>query len=146
MAKIRGDMRDHHQTIHELRAFYMNAISRAANDDTFQTVIYDGSDTNSCKCPHRWRQHMRNEAESNTFIEQKIQTVLIHQRKLLFFMAPEFVPRGGNLTASCVLASLPYIGPEVRVVRFQHDGKRSSLQCLLTISNCIMMCQEEVRM
>ena len=65
---------------------------------------------------------MRNEALENSYVDQKMQTVLVHHRKLFFFMIGPFVARGANLTASTLLAALQGIDPKVRIIRFQHDG------------------------
>ncbi len=121
--RLRKELADHHEEISELRRFYMRDIVRAGEDETVQTIIFDGSDTNACHCPHRWRQEVNGEALENTYIDQKMQTVLLHHKKLFFFMSPPYVRRGANLTASTLLHVLPYISPKVRTLRIQHDGK-----------------------
>ena len=54
---------------------------------------------------------------------QKIQSVLIHGRALIFYVVSPFVPTGMDLTVSCLVDALGYVDPRVKVIRFQYDGK-----------------------
>ena len=63
------------------------------------------------------------EQESNSFVEQKIQSVLIHGVALSFYVVTPFVSTGMDLTVSVLLDALSLLSPEVETVRFQMDGE-----------------------
>ncbi len=62
------------------------------------------------------------EQASDSCVEQKIQSVLIHGVALCFYVAVPFVPKGMDLTVSVLLDALLLLPPEVQFVRFQFDG------------------------
>ncbi len=65
---------------------------------------------------------MRSEYEKDSNLQQKLQTILIHGEKLLFYVAPPFISRGMDLSVSTLLDALLYVKPTVEVVRLQFDG------------------------
>ena len=118
----------HQRTLHiacimNLRSYYMADVERAMRDYRFQTVAFDGTNSNTCKCPLSWRSQMRDEQPEGTYLQQKIQSVLIHGKVLVFYVVPPYVANGMNLSVSTVLDSLQYLDPRTEVVRFQFDGK-----------------------
>ncbi len=122
LLRIRELMTKHHDRIRNLRMFYMQDIKKAELDHTFQTIAFDGSDTRTCHCPQRWRAMLHNDSPENSFIEQKIQTVLIHGKALNMYVAMPFMECGASLTVSTILDSLENVDPRVETVRFQFDG------------------------
>ena len=54
---------------------------------------------------------------------QKIQSVLIHGKALIFYPIPPYVQKGMNLTVSTILDALQYVDPRTEAVRFQFDGE-----------------------
>ena len=101
---------------------YVNDTQRAKVDHTFQTIAFDGTNSNSCNCPQNWRSEVRGEASDKTYVPQKIQSVLIHGRALLFYIVCPFVHHGMDLTVSCLVDALSYLDPRTNIVRFQFDG------------------------
>ena len=65
---------------------------------------------------------MRDEQPDGTYMQQKIQSVLIHGRALLFYVVPPYVETGMNLSVSALMDALQYVDPRTEVVRFQFDG------------------------
>ena len=63
-------------------------------------------------------------------MDQRIQTVLMHGLRLMFYVFPPFVAKGADVTVSCLMNAIMHIPPEVRSVRLQVDGKflRSQLR------------------
>ena len=116
------DRAQHRQEIMELRSCYLRDIQRAERDPYFQTIVFDGTNSNTCKCPLNWRAAMRDEQADGTFVAQKIQSVLIHGVALIFYPITPNVPLGMDLTVSCLIDALQYLDPRVRKVRFQYDG------------------------
>ena len=71
--KLIGEARARHrEEIRTLRLLYMDDIQRAQNSYKFQTIIFDGTNSNTCKCPQDWRSHIRDEQGANTLVQQKI--------------------------------------------------------------------------
>ena len=105
-----------------LRQLYMADTQRAKFDHTFQTIAFDGTNSNTCKCPQRWRAEIRGDDQEGTFVPQKIQSVLIHGTALLFYAVPPSVATGMDLTVSCLVDAMSYVDPRTKVVRFQYDG------------------------
>lgn len=68
-----------------------------------------------------------NDTPENSFVEQKIQTVLIHGKALNMYVAMPFMECGASLTVSTILDSLEHIDPRVETVRFQFDGLEDNL-------------------
>ena len=116
---------EHRKDIETLRLLYVNDTQRAKVDHTFQTIAFDGTNSNSCNCPQNWRSEVRGEAADKTYVPQKIQSVLIHGRALLFYIVSPFVHHGMDLTVSCLVDSLAYLDPRTNIVRFQFDGRSS---------------------
>jgi hypothetical protein len=112
----------HHAHIRKLRKYYTDDVQRSLGSLHFQTVVFDGTNSALCNCPLSWRSHLRNEAGEDTFVKQKIQSVLIHGRALIYYVFPPYVKNGMDLTASVLVDALRYISPQVSVVRFQYDG------------------------
>jgi hypothetical protein len=112
----------HRDEIRSLRLCYMTDIQRAQSSYTFQTIVFDGTNSNTCKCPQDWRSHLRNEKGNNTYVPQKIQSILIHGIALLFYVVTPCVALGMNLTISTVIDAIQYLDPRTEVVRFQFDG------------------------
>jgi hypothetical protein len=106
-----------------LRQLYVRDTQRAKHDHTFQTIAFDGTNSNSCNCPQNWRAQIRGEAQEGTYVPQKIQSVLIHGRALLFYVVPPYVSTGMDLTVSCLVDAFSRVDPRVRVIRFQYDGE-----------------------
>jgi hypothetical protein len=52
----------------------------------------------------------------------QIQTVLVHGVKIRFYVLNDAVPKGMNLTVSCLSDSLDLIQPTVSELRIQCDG------------------------
>ena len=102
---------------------YQKDVQRATWDEKFATIIFDGTDSSYCYVPQAWREHVRVEQESNSFVEQKIQSVLIHGVALSFYVVTPFVSTGMDLTVSVLLDALSLLSPEVETVRFQMDGE-----------------------
>ena len=123
---IRVHMQKHHDRVRNLRRFYMEDIKRAEHDPTFQTITFDGSDTRTCQCPQRWRAMQHNDTPENCYVNQKIQTVLMHGRALNMYVAMPFMECGATLTVSTLLDSLEYMDPRVEEIRFQFDGNELS--------------------
>ena len=117
---------EHRDDIRSLRLRYMDDIQRAQSTYRFQTIVFDGTNSNTCKCPQDWRAHMRDEKSNNTFVQQKIQSILIHGVALLFYIVTPTVPLGMNLTISTLMDALQYIDPRTEVVRFQYDGESTA--------------------
>jgi hypothetical protein len=113
----------HREDIRALRLLYMDDIQKAQTSYKFQTIVFDGTNSNTCKCPQGWRSHVRNEQGNNTYVQQKIQSVLIHGVILLFYVVTPHVELGMNLTVSTLLDALQYVDPRTEIVRFQYDGK-----------------------
>ena len=113
----------HINAIMNLRNFYMSDVERAMRDYRFQTIAFDGTNSNTCKCPISWRSQLRDEQAENTYVPQKIQSVLIHGKVLLFYVIPPYVDHGMNLSVSTVLDALEYVDPRTECVRFQFDGE-----------------------
>jgi hypothetical protein len=127
LAEIREARVAHHKDIHRLRQLYMSDTQRAKHDVTFQTIVFDGTNSNSCNCPQGWRSSVRGEKQDGTFVPQKIQSVLIHGRALIFYAVPPCVELGMNLTVSCLVDAMQYVDPRTRVIRFQYDGEQGSI-------------------
>jgi hypothetical protein len=127
LAEIAEDRIQHRHDIRSLRLRYMDDIQRSHSSYKFQTIVFDGTNSNTCKCPMNWRAHIRDEQAKNTFVQQKIQSVLIHGVALLFYVVTPFVPLGMNLTVSTLMDSLQYLDPRTEVVRFQYDGMLTKL-------------------
>ena len=123
LVRIQEARAAHRKDIMRLRQLYVADTQRAKHDHTFQTIAFDGTNSNSCNCPQNWRAAVRGEAQDGTFVPQKIQSVLIHGKALLFYVAPPFVPTGMDLTVSCLVDALSHVDPRVRTIRFQFDGK-----------------------
>ena len=113
----------HINAIMTLRNFCMSDVERSMRDYRFQTIAFDGTNSNTCKCPISWRSQLRDEQADNTYVPQKIQSVLIHGKILLFYVIPPYVDHGMNLSVSTVLDSLEYVDPRTECVRFQFDGE-----------------------
>jgi hypothetical protein len=124
---IREQRTLHIACIMNLRSFYMSDVERAMRDYRFQTIAFDGTNSNTCKCPLSWRSQLRDEQPEGTFVQQKIQSVLIHGKALVFYAIPPYVENGMNLSVSTVLDSLQYVDPRTEVVRFQFDGMQQAL-------------------
>jgi hypothetical protein len=122
LAEIAEARIQHRHDIRSLRLRYMDDIQRSHSSYKFQTIVFDGTNSNTCKCPMNWRAHIRDEQAKNTYVQQKIQSVLIHGVALLFYVVTPFVPLGMNLTVSTLMDSLQYLDPRTEVVRFQYDG------------------------
>jgi hypothetical protein len=122
LQQVAQDRALHRQDIMSLRQFYLRDILRAERDYTFQTIAFDGTNSNTCKCPLSWRSYFRDEQAEGTFVQQKIQSVLIHGVALIFYVVTPCVPLGMNLTVSSVIDALQYLKPTTRAVRFQFDG------------------------
>ena len=105
-----------------LRSFYQQDIQRAERDFTFQTIAFDGTNSNTCKCPLSWRAAVHDDNADGTFVPQKIQSVLMYGVALIFYVATPYVPLGMDLTVSTLIDAIQYIDPRTRVVRFQYDG------------------------
>jgi len=116
---------EHRDDIRSLRLRYMDDIQRAQSSFRFQTIVFDGTNSNTCKCPQDWRAHLRNEKSNNTFVQQKIQSVLIHGVALLFYVVTPTVSLGMNLTISSLMDALQYVDPRTEAIRFQYDGEAS---------------------
>jgi hypothetical protein len=119
---IRIHIQKHHDRIRNLRRFYMEDIKRAEHDSTFQTITFDGSDTRTCQCPQRWRAMQHNDTAENCYVNQKIQTVLMHGRALNMYVCMPFMESGAALTVSTLLDSLEDMDASVEEIRFQFDG------------------------
>ena len=134
----------------------MSDTQRAKADYTFQTIAFDGTNSNSCNCPQNWRSEVRGEATDGTFVPQKIQSVLIHGRALIFCVVPPYVPHGMDLTISCLVDALSYVDPRTTVVRFQFDGtptmdshyrtKGRSMRCRIFSKTIFIVSQEVPKM
>jgi hypothetical protein len=114
---------EHRKEVYTLRQLYVADTQRAKVDCTFQTIAFDGTNSNSCNCPQNWRSAVRGEAQEGTYVPQKIQSVLIHGKALIFYVVPPFVAPGMDLTVSCLVDALKYVDPRTKVVRFQFDGE-----------------------
>ena len=125
LLQIREFFQNHRNRIRQLRMFYMQDIQRSQNDPTFQTIAFDGSDTRTCRCPQRWRAMLHNDTPENSFVEQKIQTVLVHGKALNMYVAMPFMECGASLTVSTILDALEYVDARVETVRFQFDGNKA---------------------
>lgn len=112
----------HREDIRSLRLLYMEDIQKAQSSYRFQTIVFDGTNSNTCKCPQDWRSYVRNEQGNNTYVQQKIQSVLIHGVALLFYVVTPTVELGMNLTISTLQDALQYVDPRTEIVRFQYDG------------------------
>jgi hypothetical protein len=123
LARVREARIVHHKDIMELRQLYVDDTQRAKHDFRFQTIAFDGTNSNTCNCPQDWRSSVRGEAVEGTFVPQKIQSVLIHGRALVFYVVPPFVKSGMDLTVSCLIDAMQYVDPRTRVIRFQYDGR-----------------------
>jgi len=124
--KIIGEERARHrEDIRALRLLYMDDIQKAQTSYRFQTIVFDGTNSNTCKCPQDWRSYVRNEQGNNTYIQQKIQSILIHGTALLFYVVTPYVELGMNLTISTLMDALQYLDPRTEIVRFQYDGRVS---------------------
>ena len=119
---VAADRAQHRQDIMTLRSYYLRDIQRAERDYTFQTIAFDGTNSNTCKCPLTWRAAVHDEQADGTFVQQKIQSVLIHGVALVFYAVTPCVPLGMDLTVSTLVDALQYVDPRTRVVRFQYDG------------------------
>ena len=126
LAEVRKKRIAHHKEILELRQLYVTDTQRAKHDFTFQTIAFDGTNSNSCNCPQSWRSSVRGERPEGTFVPQKIQSVLIHGRALIFYVVPPCVEQGMDLTVSCLVDAMQYVDPRTRIIRFQYDGESSS--------------------
>ncbi len=124
LLQIRELFQKHQSRIRQLRMFYMHDIQRSNVDDTFQTIVFDGSDTRTCRCPQRWRATLHNDTPENSVVEQKIQTVLVHGKALNMYVALPFMECGASLTVSTILDALEYVDPKVQTIRFQFDGEK----------------------
>jgi len=114
----------HRDEIRELRMLYMDDIQKAHSHYNFQTIVFDGTNSNTCRCPENWRAYIRDEQGNNTYVQQKIQSILIHGVALIFYVVTPCVSLGMNLTISSLLDALQYVDPRTEVVRFQYDGER----------------------
>jgi len=123
LARVREARITHHKEIIELRQLYINDTQRAKHDMTFQTIAFDGANSNTCNCPQTWRASVRGEATDGTFVPQKIQSVLFHGRALVFYVVPPFVKSGMDLAVSCLIDAMQYVDPRTRTLRFQYDGR-----------------------
>lgn len=112
----------HREDIRALRLLYMDDIQKAQSSYKFQTIVFDGTNSNTCKCPQDWRSYVRDEKGNNTFVQQKIQSVLIHGVALVFYVVTPNIELGMNLTISTLLDALQYIDPRTEVIRLQYDG------------------------
>jgi len=121
--EIKAERKKHREDIRALRERYQADVQRASHDPTFATIIFDGTDSSYCICPQTWRGMVRMEQASDSCVEQKIQSVLIHGVALCFYVAVPFVPKGMDLTVSVLLDALLLLPPEVQFVRFQFDGQ-----------------------
>jgi len=119
---IKAERKKHREDIRALRERYQADVQRASHDPSFATIIFDGTDSSYCICPQTWRGMVRMEQASDSCVEQKIQSVLIHGVALCFYVAVPFVPKGMDLTVSVLLDALLLLPPEVQFVRFQFDG------------------------
>ena len=120
---IRQSRAEHAKDILLLRQLYINDTQRAKHDQTFQTIVFDGTNSNSCNCPQSWRSEVHGDAQEGTYVPQKIQSVLIHGRALVFYVVPPYVANGMDLTISCLVDALQYVDPMTSTIRFQYDGK-----------------------
>jgi hypothetical protein len=66
-------------------------------------------------------------------VQQKIQSVLIHGKALLFYVAQPYMELGMNLSVSTVVDALRYVDPRTEIVRFQFDGEISPI--IITVRN-----------
>jgi len=71
LGRIREARIVHHMEITELRQLYVNDTQRAKHDMVFQTIAFDGTNSNTCNCPQTWRAAVRGEAADGTFVPQK---------------------------------------------------------------------------
>ncbi len=122
LENIKMERKKHRDEIRALREFYHRDVQRANSDPTFASIIFDGTDSSYCICPQSWRGMVRMEQATDTFVEQKIQSVLIHGVGLYFYVVVPFVSKGMDLTVSVLLDALTVIPPEVQYIRFQFDG------------------------
>ena len=120
---VSEDRARHRQDIMIFRNYYLRDIQRAERDFTFQTIAFDGTNSNTCRCPLNWRAAVHNEQADGTFVQQKIQSILIHGVALLFYVAEPHVHTGMDLTVSTLIDALQYVDPRTRIVRFQYDGE-----------------------
>jgi hypothetical protein len=124
LKQIAEERARHREDIRTLRLLYMEDIQRAQSSYKFQTIVFDGTNSNTCKCPQDWRSYVRNEQGNNTYVQQKIQSVLIHGVALIFYVVTPNVELGMNLTVSTLLDALQYLDPRTEIVRFQYDGEK----------------------
>jgi len=120
--EVKKERKKHRDDIRALREYYHKDVLRASYDATFATVIFDGTDSSYCMCPQSWRGMVRMEQSSDSHVEQKIQSVLIHNVGLFFYVVVPFVTKGMDLTVSVLLDALTNLPPTVETVRFQFDG------------------------
>jgi len=123
----------HIGVIMALRNYYMSDVERAMRDYRFQTIAFDGTNSNTCKCPASWRSQLRDEQADNTYVQQKIQSVLIHGKALIFYAAQPYVELGMNLSVSTVLDALEYVDPRTEIVRFQFDGEYAHIKFVMNV-------------
>ena len=123
LERLREQRMSHMREIMSLRNCYLNDVERSMRDYRFQTIAFDGTNSNTCKCPLSWRSQLRDEQPEGTYVAQKIQSVLIHGKALVFYPIPPYVQKGMNLTVSTILDALQYVDPRTEAVRFQFDGE-----------------------
>ena len=113
----------HMDEVRATRRRYHDDIMRASRDETFQTVSFDGTDSTTCRVPYEWAKQVRNEAVQGNYVQQKIQTVLMHGVGLHFHVIQPYMEQGGNATVETLLHSLSFLSKKVKEVRLQFDGK-----------------------